>query len=58
MQRLGKLKAEGLASALHAMLKEETKAQIDKQVKVKAEGLYDALANTVADVKAETLAKL
>ena len=43
---------------MERLVKLEVKTLIDTQVKVKAKGIYDAMANTLATVKAETLAKV
>lgn len=42
MQRLVKLKAEALDDGLDDSLAEQAKTLIDLQIKVKAEGVYDA----------------
>ena len=58
MPTLVKLKAVALVDALMDTVAENAKTLIDTQVQLKAQGLYDALPNTLGDVKAETLAKV
>ena len=42
---------------MERLVKLKVKTLIDTQVKVKPKGIYDAKTNTLATVKAETLAK-